>query len=204
MRLLLIIGPPAVGKMTVGREIARRSGFRLFHNHHTIEPLVEVFGHGTAPFDVLNAEFRRRVIEEAAKHEVDLIFTFVWQLEDPADTHEVERLVDPFTSAGGEIAVVELYADLETRLARNRGEDRIAAKPTKQDVEWSDANVRELEKYRLNTDPASCHPTPADAFLASHPHLRLHTADQSPSQTAECVLAWLGRAERGRPDPWTR
>ena len=47
MRLLLIIGPPAVGKMTVGREIARRSSFRLFHNHHTIEPLVEVFDHGT-------------------------------------------------------------------------------------------------------------------------------------------------------------
>ena len=48
MKLLLIIGPPAVGKMTVGREIAARSGFRLFHNHHTIEPLVEVFGYGTA------------------------------------------------------------------------------------------------------------------------------------------------------------
>jgi hypothetical protein len=33
MRLLLIIGPPAVGKMTVGREIAAHSDFRLFHNH---------------------------------------------------------------------------------------------------------------------------------------------------------------------------
>lgn len=193
MRLLLIIGPPAVGKMTVGREIARRSSFRLFHNHHTIEPLVEVFGHGTAPFDVLNSEFRRRVIEEAAKHRVDLIFTFVWQLEDPADTREVARLVDPFTAAGGEIAVVELHADLATRLARNRGADRIAAKPTKQDVEWSDANVRELERYRLNTDPDGEQPTPADGFLRSHPHLRLDTADQSPEQTAECVLAWLGR-----------
>ena len=195
MRLLLIIGPPAVGKMTVGREIARRSSFRLFHNHHTIEPLVEVFGHGTAPFDVLNSEFRRRVIEEAARHGVDLIFTFVWQLEDPTDTREVERLVDPFAAAGGEIAVVELSADLVTRLARNRGEDRIAAKPTKQDVEWSDANVRELERYRLNTDPAGEHPTPADAFLGSHPHLRLNTAAESPAQTADRVLAWLGRQD---------
>ena len=191
MRLLLIIGPPAVGKMTVGREIARRSSFRLFHNHHTIEPLVEVFGHGTAPFDVLNGEFRRRVIEEAAKHRVDLIFTFVWQLEDPADAREVERLVAPFSSAGGEIAIVELYADLDTRLARNRGADRIAAKPTKQDVAWSEANVRELERYRLNTDPTGVHPTPADEFLSSHPHVRLNTADQSPTQTADLVLEWL-------------
>jgi len=33
MRLLVIFGPPSVGKMTVGREVAARSGFRLFHNH---------------------------------------------------------------------------------------------------------------------------------------------------------------------------
>ena len=57
MQLLLIIGPPAVGKMTVGREIAERSQFRLFHNHHTIEPLVEVFGYGTPAFNTLNHEF---------------------------------------------------------------------------------------------------------------------------------------------------
>ena len=31
MRLLVIIGPPAVGTMTVGRELAARSDFRLFH-----------------------------------------------------------------------------------------------------------------------------------------------------------------------------
>ena len=47
MRLLLIIGPPAVGKMTVGRAVAGSSAFRLFHNHHTIEMLLDVFDYGT-------------------------------------------------------------------------------------------------------------------------------------------------------------
>jgi hypothetical protein len=191
MRLLLIIGPPAVGKMTVGREITRRSSYRLFHNHHTIEPLVEVFGHGTPPFTILNSEFRRRVIEEAAAHGVDLIFTFVWQLEDPADEREVRTLVAPYEEAGGEVLVVELSAGLATRLERNRGEDRIAAKPTKRDVEWSDGNVRELERYRLNSDPTGERPTPADRFLREHPHLHLDTTALSASQTAERVLAWL-------------
>jgi hypothetical protein len=191
MRLLLIIGPPAVGKMTVGREITRRSSYRLFHNHHTIEPLVEVFGHGTPPFTILNSEFRRRVIEEAAAHGVDLIFTFVWQLEDPADEREVRTLVAPYEEAGGEVLVVELSAGLATRLERNRGEDRIAAKPTKRDVEWSDRNVRELERYRLNSDPTGERPTPADGFLREHAHLHLDTTALSASQTAERVLAWL-------------
>jgi hypothetical protein len=35
MTLVVIFEPPAVGKMTVGMEIERRTGLRLFHNHMT-------------------------------------------------------------------------------------------------------------------------------------------------------------------------
>lgn len=195
MRLLLIIGPPAVGKMTVGRAIAARSGFRLFHNHHTIEPLVEVFGYGTAPFNVLNLEFRRRVIEEAARHNLDLIFTFVWNLADPLDTGYVEKLVAPFDEGGGQVWVLELAADLETRLHRNRGESRLAAKPTKRDIEWSDRSVRGMEAYLLNSDPTGSTPTPADDFLGRHPHLRLDTRSLSADEVAQIALDWLEVAQ---------
>jgi hypothetical protein len=194
MRLLLIIGPPAVGKMTVGREIAERSDFRLFHNHHTIEPLVEVFGHGTPAFNVLNLEFRRRVIEEAVRNEVDLIFTFVWDLQDPTDTQYVEQLVAPVEAAGHEVSVLELTADLETRLVRNRGETRLAAKPSKRDVQWSDRNVRDLEIHQVNTDPSGGTPTPADDFLTRHRHLRLDTQNLPATEVAAIALDWLAQA----------
>lgn len=188
MRLLLIIGPPAVGKMTVGREIAARSEFRLFHNHHTIEPLREVFDYGTEPFNVLNQEFRQRVVEEAARHGVDLIFTFVWGLQDPADTTYVQDLVAPY-EAEGEVWVLELAADLETRLIRNHGESRLAHKPSKRNLAWSDANVRELDVHQLNTGPEVA--TVADAWLAAHRHLRLETADLEPAEVAAIALEWL-------------
>jgi len=191
MRLLLIIGPPAVGKMTVGREIAARSEFRLFHNHHTIEPLVEIFGYGTEPFNVLNVEFRRRIIEEAARNDVDLIFTFVWDLLEPADTAYVEQLVAPVDEAGGEVWVLELAAELETRLIRNRGESRLAAKPTKRDLEWSDDNVRRMESHQMNTDPAGSASAPADEFLIRHPHLRLDTTSLAAAEVARLALDWL-------------
>lgn len=191
MRLLLIIGPPAVGKMTVGREIAAHSDFRLFHNHHTIEPLVEVFGYGTAPFNVLNIEFRRRVIEEAARNNVDLIFTFVWDLRDPADTAYVEQLVAPFEEAGGEVCVLELTADLETRLLRNRGETRLAAKPSKRNVEWSDGNVRTMDAHQMNTDPTGSTPTPADGFLTRNRHLCLDTRNLTAAEVVPIALDWL-------------
>jgi shikimate kinase len=48
--LVMLIGAPAVGKMTVGHELATRTGLRLFHNHHTV----------FAELETSQAERRRR------------------------------------------------------------------------------------------------------------------------------------------------
>jgi hypothetical protein len=188
--LLLIIGPPAVGKMTVGRAVCARTDFRLFHNHHTIEPLLDIFGFGTPPFIALNGEFRRRVIEEAAAAGTPLIFTFVWNVEDRDDAAEVRRLIAPYAEAGLPVSFVELYADLPTRLERNVGAERISEKKSKRDLAWSDAHVRELDAaYVMNTRPGL--PTPADDVLAGFAHLRLDNSRLTPEQAAAEIIAWL-------------
>ena len=200
--LLLLTGPPAVGKMTVGREIAARSGFRLFHNHHSIELLLDVFDFGTPPFVTLNTEIRRRVIEEAAASGADLIFTFVWSMDDPGDADWVERLAAPY---GDAVAVAELVAGLDTRLARNRTEHRLAEKKSKRDLEWSDANVRELEAGpRMSTVPGA--DAPAERLIARWPHLVLDNTDLEPGAAAEAILAWLATrpaAEQSRDNKVT-
>ena len=40
---------PSVGKMTVGQELTKITDLRLFHNHMTIEPVIEIFGALTKP-----------------------------------------------------------------------------------------------------------------------------------------------------------
>lgn len=45
MKLLFIFGNSAVGKMTVGQELMKITDLRLFHNHMTIEPVIEIFGY---------------------------------------------------------------------------------------------------------------------------------------------------------------
>jgi hypothetical protein len=187
MRLLLLIGPPAVGKMTVGRALADRSTYRLFHNHHTIELLLDVFDYGTPAFRTLNGEFRRRVVEEAAAAGTDLVFTFVWAM-DLAD--DADWLADFAAPYGDEVAVVELVADLDTRLARNRTEHRLAEKRSKRDLDWSDTNVRELEAaYRMTSSPGL--DAPGEQLLARWPHLVIDNTDLSPDETADRILAWL-------------
>jgi hypothetical protein len=190
VRLLVIFGPPAVGKMTVGREVARRSSFRLFHNHATIEPLLDVFDYGTPSFNTLLDEFRIRVVEEAAASGTDLVLTFVWGLELATDADTVSRYLAPYVEAGAEVAFVELEAGLATRLERNRTEQRLAEKKSKRDVEWSDGNVREMDRHLLNTSADNS--TPADEVLARHRHLRLDNTDVPPGEAAEQILGWLG------------
>ena len=187
MRLLLLLGPPAVGKMTVGRAIAERSTYRLFHNHHTIELLLDVFDYGTPPFRALNTEIRSRVIEEAAAAESDLVFTFVMGMDDEDEADHLARLAAPY---GDDVAVVELVADLDTRLFRNRTQLRLAEKRSKRDVEWSDDNVRELEAgYRMTTEPGR--DAPGERLLARWPHLVVDNTDVQPDEVAERVVDWL-------------
>jgi hypothetical protein len=83
--------------------------------------------------------------------------------------------------------MVELYADLDTRLARNGTAYRLSEKRSKRDLAWSDDNVRSLEQYQLNTGV----PSLGDAVVAQHPHLRIDNTDRSPEDVAAEVLAWI-------------
>lgn len=78
MRLVFIYGPPASGKLTVAKELAKLTGFRLFHNHISIKLVQSLFEFGSKPFWRLTDKYRREMIEEATKEGVDTIFTFVY------------------------------------------------------------------------------------------------------------------------------
>ena len=46
-KLVLLTGPQAVGKMTVGQELAKITGLKLFHNHMTIDLALKFFDYST-------------------------------------------------------------------------------------------------------------------------------------------------------------
>ena len=179
MHFVFVFGPPAVGKMTVGRELAALTGYKLLHNHRPIEPLLDVFEFGSPAFGRLVDEFRRRVIEEALAAELPgLVFTMVWGLDLPQDRDLVSSYVDLVEGAGGRVSFVELYAGLGERLERNRTELRLAEKRSKRDLEFSHGNVRP-GGYVMSTGAA---PTLADDLLAAHEHLRLDNTDIPPAE----------------------
>lgn len=109
MKLILIYGSPAVGKLTTANEIAKHTDFKVFHNHLTISAVKPVFEFGTAPFWKLVHLFRVETIAEAARENVNLIYTFCYaKTEDDAHIAEVTKTVE---ENGGEICFVLLTAE---------------------------------------------------------------------------------------------
>ncbi len=53
MRLEVIFGPAAVGKMAVGLELQRLTGLRLFHNHMSADLALRFFSFGTPQYSRL-------------------------------------------------------------------------------------------------------------------------------------------------------
>ena len=78
VQLVFLYGPPAVGKYTIGVELAARTGFRLFHNHLTVNLVSAVFERESEVWLRLLRSVRRDVLTEAAQHGVSLIMTGVF------------------------------------------------------------------------------------------------------------------------------
>lgn len=182
MKLLFIIGSAAAGKMTVGQELMKNTKLRLFHNHMSIEPVLEVFGkyHKQAVSDVRDAIFKNF----AASDNYGLIFTFMWAFDVQEDWDYVEHVKEIFAPYGTEFYCVELTAPQEVRLARNGTENRLKHKTSKRDVESSNRRlVRDDERYRLVS---------REGEIPFENYLRIDNSDLSPEETAKIIQESFG------------
>jgi len=116
MDLVFIHGKPAVGKLTVARELARLSGFRLFHNHLTVDLLESVFEFGSEPFVVLREQIWLSVFHHAAVSGISLIFTFA--PERTVRDQFIQDMLAIVQRSGGKVHFLELRCSDEEELER--------------------------------------------------------------------------------------
>ena len=152
-KAVFIFGPHAVGKMTIGQEIAKKTRLRLFHNHMSIEPFLELFEGMPAERASITDSVRNAVFELFARSDQDgLIFTFIWYFDDDDHKKEINDLEKMFNDNGAKVYFVELEADKNIRLERNVTENRLAHKASKRDVAFS-VNLIETKEgeHRVNS-----------------------------------------------------
>lgn len=180
MKLVVIFGPHAVGKMTVGQALAAQTGLKLFHNHMTIDVVSDLFDHLPKERSRLTRLFREEIFKAFASSDANgMIFTYMWAFDQQDDWDYIDHVEEIFRQNGAETYYVELCADYDLRIERNKTENRLLHKPTKRDVVKSEALFRRLEeKYRLNSLPGE--------VTKTH-YLRIDNTHLSPEEAARQI-----------------
>ncbi|QHJ70940.1 AAA family ATPase [Planococcus halotolerans] len=151
-KFIFIFGPQAVGKMTVGQELSATTRLKLFHNHMTIDLLEPLYGFSPEMWRLAKL-FRREIFQSFSKSvQYGMIFTKIWYFDQQEDWDEIEYICNIFSSQGVEIYFVELEADVEERVIRNKTNHRLEHKPTKRNIEQSEQHLlNSLRSQRLNS-----------------------------------------------------
>lgn len=177
MKLVFIIGDAAVGKMTVGQELMKITGLRLFHNHMTIEPVIEIFGRCdrktiTEMRDLIFSNF-------AASENYGMIFTLMMDFDMPSEWEYLEHIKEIFEPYGTEFFYVELIAPQEIRLKRNISENRLKHKASKRDIE--------ISNQRLINDDLNHRCVSREGEITFENYLRIDNSDMEPDVAARLI-----------------
>lgn len=118
MKLIVLYGPPGVGKLTVAKALAKKTGYKVLHNHLTIELLCSLFEWGSAPYLALIKKYRFDLLEMAVKYKVKgVITTYVYAAE--VDDKEIKELVQRMKRRHVKVCFVQLLCtqhELEKRI----------------------------------------------------------------------------------------
>lgn len=117
MFCIFIHGPVASGKLTVAREVHRRTGLPLYHNHLAVDAALSLFPFGSEGFVRLREGMWLSAFRESATARQPFIFTFA--PEATVRPALIDELTATLTAVGGEVLFVALTcaeAELEQRL----------------------------------------------------------------------------------------
>lgn len=181
---IIITGPQAVGKMAVGMALREKYNYRLFHNHMTIELAKEIFGCFNKQTKETIKEMRETIFNQISKSDLEgFVFTYVWAFNLESEYNYVYDLIEKFESKGWTAFIVELEADVETRLKRNRTSLRLENKVSKRNLEWSDKDLlSSMEKYRLTSN---------ENEINFPRYMRIKNTDLSPDEVALLIKDYI-------------
>lgn len=169
--LFFLYGPPASGKLTVGRLIAEATGYGLFDNSLSVNLAQRVFRFGSVPFVEVCRDIRYLVFQRAVEEALPgLVFTFCYS--HPGDIAFVER-VEAIMRAG-QWRIVYAYLSADQQIL----EDRVGAAGR-----TALLKLDSVPRLRENLGRNSYVPIPG------RPSITLDTGAIQPAEASEEILA---------------
>ena len=171
MKLIFLHGLAAVGKLTVAKALAAKTGFALFHNHLVVDTVLAVFPFGSPSFVRLRNDYWLGMFEEAAKEDRSLIFTFAPEASVPLSF--IDAAKERAAHLGGTIHFVGLICDAAEQERRIENADRkqfkkLASLETLRAIRAEARPFGLIPPSDLIIDTGTCSPDAAAARIASH------------------------------------
>lgn len=107
MNLIFLYGPPGVGKLTVGKELTKLTGYKLFHNQLVVDLVHSLFDWGTPLYKKFTAKYIFELLQQAARQKVaGVIFTYCYcQYHDKPF---IKKIFSRIIKHGGKVFAVQL------------------------------------------------------------------------------------------------
>ena len=118
-----------------------------------------------------------------------LIFTYMCAFDMQSEFDYLQNVIDLFQSNGANCYVVELTADFNERLARNKSANRLFHKDSKRNLERSEAEMKETSrKYRLNSYDGE--------RLPFENYMKIDNTSLAPDEVAKMIVSHFDIASR--------
>lgn len=111
MNLIILYGPPAVGKLSVATELSKMTGYKLLHNHLAIDFVESIFNRSDKEFWKLIDEYRLDIIKKAAKNNIQGIILTTVNIKG-TDDEFIKKLIKIMDDNSGKALFVHLISDI--------------------------------------------------------------------------------------------
>jgi chloramphenicol 3-O-phosphotransferase len=112
MKLIIIYGSEASGKLTIAKKLSEQTKLKLFHNHVSIDVGKVLFNYGEDAYNDLVWKVRLLVFESAAKNELPGII-FTWAYSHPDFQPQLDRLLRSLERYNVEVHYVHVRCSQE-------------------------------------------------------------------------------------------
>ena len=128
-KVIIIYGPIGVGKLTIAKLLAEKTGYKLSHNHLINDLLYSLFERNTLEINELAEDIRYMLYEKAVQSGQNFIITHAYShnyvsLTGQTDPEYLQKLERKLSDAGGQTYFIHLKANDDVLLDRVSQESR--------------------------------------------------------------------------------
>ena len=173
MKLIVIYGPPAVGKLTVARELAKLTNASVFDNSLIAATVSQAIGQNNPQFIPLVYSLQLQILNAAMRFGTkDIIVTATFTASSQTDVALIQTIVEAGKTHHIDVELIHLTAKKRVLLERVQQESRRAA------GKMNDPQV--LDEFMAQND--------VDKPLPDMPSITINTTHLTAAEAAQQIL----------------